>query len=118
MRSPYTRNHTFLVTEISKQITLETLSEEDSRLIEISALLHDIGKLKIPLGILHKKGPLNDKEMLIMKSHVVETYKMLVRSGLQISLIYQPHIMKGSTVVVIPWELAENNLHFIQESCR
>lgn len=83
MRSPYTRNHTFLVTEISKQITLETLSEEDSRLIEISALLHDIGKLKIPLGILHKKGPLNDKEMLIMKSHVVETYKMLVRSGLQ-----------------------------------
>lgn len=82
LRSPYTRNHTFLVNDFSKALTLELMSKEDSNFMGVAALLHDIGKLKTPLSILHKRGSLDEKESLIMKRHVVDTYSMLERAGL------------------------------------
>jgi len=36
----------------------------------IGALLHDIGKLKVPLEILNKKGPLSDDEIIRVREHV------------------------------------------------
>jgi len=42
-----------------------------------AGLLHDLGKLKIPLEILHKKGRLTDEEFEIMKSHTVVGYRLL-----------------------------------------
>jgi hypothetical protein len=39
--------------------------------IEVGALLHDIGKIGIPEGILQKPGPLDDEEWKIMKEHPV-----------------------------------------------
>lgn len=82
LRSPYTRNHTFLVNDFSKALTLELMSKEDSNFMGVVALLHDIGKLKTPLSVLHKRGSLDEKESLIMKRHVVDTYSMLERAGL------------------------------------
>lgn len=82
LRSPYTRNHTFLVNDFSKALTLELMSKEDSNFMGVVALVHDIGKLKTPLSILHKRGSLDDKEMLIMRRHVVDTYFMLEKAGL------------------------------------
>jgi len=38
--------------------------------IGIGGLLHDIGKMKVPLDILNKPGPLSEKEFQIMKRHV------------------------------------------------
>jgi len=83
LRSPYTRNHTFLTFKFSEIIAQELLSEEDAKLINISALFHDVGKIKTPLEVLHKKGPLDDTEALIMRMHVVDTYEMLKRAGLE-----------------------------------
>lgn len=37
--------------------------------IGLAALLHDIGKLKIPLSVLNKPGKLEDEEWRIMQSH-------------------------------------------------
>lgn len=41
------------------------------------ALLHDVGKIGIPDGILLKPGPLNDEEWSIMRQHTLIGYHML-----------------------------------------
>jgi PAS domain S-box-containing protein len=41
------------------------------------ALLHDIGKMGVPDGILLKPGPLTDAEMAIMRQHPVYSYDLL-----------------------------------------
>ncbi|AIY87332.1 MULTISPECIES: HD domain-containing phosphohydrolase [unclassified Thermotoga] len=91
-RSPYTRNHSFAVARISELLTKDILGEADAALIFTATLLHDIGKIKTPLNILHKKGRLQANEMIIMKRHVVDTYYMLERAGLRLfSLISAAH---------------------------
>lgn len=42
-----------------------------------SGLLHDIGKIKIPLEILEKPGSLTREEMLVMQRHVAYTREIL-----------------------------------------
>lgn len=41
-----------------------------------AALMHDIGKAKIPDAILNKRGPLNDVEFQIMKKHSQYGYEI------------------------------------------
>ena len=45
------------------------LFEDEVRMIEMSAPLHDIGKIAIPDAILMKAGPLTDEETAIMRRH-------------------------------------------------
>ncbi|MGB9893769.1 MAG: HD-GYP domain-containing protein [Candidatus Saccharicenans sp.] len=45
--------------------------------IERGALLHDIGKIGIPEGILQKKGPLAEEEMDIIKYHPLIGFAMI-----------------------------------------
>lgn len=73
-RSPYTRNHTTYVAELSKILAEEILTPHDGHLMYMAGMLHDIGKLKTPLQILHKKGKLDTYEMMKMKDHIMETY--------------------------------------------
>lgn len=46
------------------------LSREELNLLGLGALLHDVGKMKVPLEILNKPGRLTEAEFEIMKSHV------------------------------------------------
>ena len=43
----------------------------------LAALMHDIGKVRTPLEILHKPDKLSDAEFAIMKRHVVEGAEIL-----------------------------------------
>ena len=52
-------------------------SNEELNLLGIGALLHDVGKMKVPKDILNKPGKLTDSEFEIMKSHVPEGVKIL-----------------------------------------
>ena len=45
------------------------LSEEDARVIEMAAPLHDMGKIAIPDAILLKPGPLTEDEIVVMRRH-------------------------------------------------
>lgn len=47
----------------------------------LGAMLHDIGKGKIPTEILLKPGPLNDEEFNIMKNHTVYGYEIITNSS-------------------------------------
>ena len=56
----------------------------DSRarhLAELTALLHDVGKIKIPNTIINKQGPLTDEERAIVNTHTIEGERLLSRVG-------------------------------------
>lgn len=52
-------------------------SKEELSLLGLGALLHDIGKTKLPLEILNKPGRLNDVEYEIIKQHTEFGFDML-----------------------------------------
>jgi putative nucleotidyltransferase with HDIG domain len=47
------------------------LNAEQIRVIGVGALLHDLGKMRVPIEILNKPGRLTPEEFDIMKNHVV-----------------------------------------------
>lgn len=49
----------------------------DLQILYYGALLHDIGKIVIPLNILEAPRRLSDEEMMVMRAHVVRTEKIL-----------------------------------------
>jgi len=53
------------------------MSPEALNLLGVGALLHDVGKMKVPLEILNKPGKLTDEEFAIMRTHVPEGVKIL-----------------------------------------
>lgn len=50
---------------------------ETRELVIWGAILHDIGKLKVPLEILDKPARLTDEEMSVVMKHPLDGYKML-----------------------------------------
>lgn len=57
------------------------LSEKELIKLKTACLLHDIGKLKIPLEILHKPGKLTHEEYEKIKNHSKYGYDLLVKVG-------------------------------------
>ena len=55
-----------LATAVGRRLGLEGA---DLRNLELGALLHDIGKIRIPEAILNKPGPLDEAEWALMRSH-------------------------------------------------
>jgi HD-GYP domain-containing protein (c-di-GMP phosphodiesterase class II) len=48
---------------------------------EFAALLHDVGKIKIPAEIINKPGKLTDEEFALIKTHTVEGERLLAQVG-------------------------------------
>jgi putative nucleotidyltransferase with HDIG domain len=74
----YTQGHSQKVSAYAALIA-EALGMSDVEVEEVrlGAVLHDIGKVAIPEGILNKSGPLNPDEWDTMKSHVTFGAKIL-----------------------------------------
>ncbi|MEH7512227.1 HD domain-containing phosphohydrolase [Gottfriedia acidiceleris] len=53
------------------------LSLHQSNLLHFIGYVHDIGKLKIPISIVAKRGPLTDFEWNLMKNHTIYGYDLL-----------------------------------------
>jgi putative nucleotidyltransferase with HDIG domain len=78
LRDKETEGHTLRVTELTMKLGRQFgLSEEELRHIRWGALLHDIGKMGVPDGILLKPGPLTDEEWVLMRKHTTFAYEML-----------------------------------------
>ena len=57
------------------------LDQKRLDLLGIGALLHDVGKMRMPSEILNKPGKLTEKERAIMKQHVPLGIKILEQTG-------------------------------------
>ncbi|MFP5380323.1 MAG: HD-GYP domain-containing protein, partial [Vicinamibacteria bacterium] len=57
------------------------VDDEQRRLVEFGAMLHDIGKISTPKEILHKPGPLDDAEWATMRLHTIDGQRMLDQVG-------------------------------------
>lgn len=74
----YTYTHSVNVAVLSVGLAIACgLSNEQTRRLGIGAMLHDLGKSAIPHEILNKQGRLTDEEFAIMKTHVVESERLL-----------------------------------------
>jgi putative nucleotidyltransferase with HDIG domain len=71
-RDRYTAGHSAAVAIYSRDIaTAMGLDEEQQRLVHLAGLVHDIGKVGLPPGLLEKPGPLTLDERRQMESHAV-----------------------------------------------
>ena len=71
-KDAYTHDHAKGVVELAGDVAEELgISGEDLRSIELGALLHDIGKIRIPESILNKPGPLDAREWALMRRHTL-----------------------------------------------
>ena len=78
LRDHETEGHTQRVSEITVRLAQASgLSEKEIVHIRRGALLHDMGKVGIPDGILLKPGPLTDEEWVIMRKHPQYAFDML-----------------------------------------
>jgi len=65
-----TSQHTEEVVRLAVGAAAELeLDLEAVRSVELGAVLHDIGKVRVPESILNKPGPLTDEEWAVMKTH-------------------------------------------------
>ncbi len=65
-----TYQHCLLVTGLAAEFAAGLgFSANDRKLLIKGALLHDLGKAKIPLAILNKPDALSDDEMAVMRTH-------------------------------------------------
>ena len=77
-RDDYTAIHSMNVCIISLAFARSCgCSVEQLKTIGMGALLHDIGKMKVPDEILNKPGKLTEQEFEVMKKHPVYGYELL-----------------------------------------
>jgi HD-GYP domain-containing protein (c-di-GMP phosphodiesterase class II) len=78
----YTGSHSRDVVELTLGVADRLgLDGRERRVAEFVALLHDVGKVKIPNEIINKPGRLTPEERGIMNAHTIEGEKMLERVG-------------------------------------
>jgi len=86
---------------------------EEMNELGVGALLHDIGKMRVPLEILNKEGKLTDEERTIVREHAQHGYDILKNSpGLPastIEVVYTHHERKKGTGY--PRGLVESQIH-------
>lgn len=77
-KDKYTQGHSIRVAKYSREIARRMGKNEDEQnKIYTSALLHDVGKIRIPDGIINKPGKLTDEEFTYIKLHTVSGYGIL-----------------------------------------
>jgi putative nucleotidyltransferase with HDIG domain len=79
-----------LSAEIAKELGL---NEEQVNMIYISAFLHDIGEIFVPIQVLSKPSKLTENEIKIMQTHVQKGYDILkeIEFPFPIAKIIQQH---------------------------
>jgi HD-GYP domain-containing protein (c-di-GMP phosphodiesterase class II) len=78
----YTGSHSRDVVELVLAVAERLgLDADEQRMAEFTALLHDVGKIRIPAEIIGKPGPLDADERALMNTHTILGQEMLERAG-------------------------------------
>ncbi len=78
----YTGIHSRAVVDLSLAVSDRLGLDSRTRLnIEFGALLHDVGKIRVPKEIIHKPGALTEAEWQVMREHTVWGEEMLRQVG-------------------------------------
>jgi putative nucleotidyltransferase with HDIG domain len=94
----YTTTHSLNVSVLSMAVA-ESLGcrKTEVRALGMAGLLHDIGKIKIPIQILTKPGKLSADERRIINKHPVDGAKMILQSDEALDMAavvaYEHHMM-------------------------
>ena len=94
----YTTTHSLNVSVLSMALAefLE-MAPADVRAFGVAGLLHDLGKVKIPIEVLTKAGKLTPDERVLMNRHPIEGARLILESEEDLDLAavvaYEHHIM-------------------------
>lgn len=78
----YTYMHSVAVCALMVSLARQLgLNEDQVRQAGLAGLLHDVGKIMIPLSILNKTGKLTDDEFATIKGHPAEGHKLLLEGS-------------------------------------
>ena len=93
-RDQYTAGHSAAVAIYARDIAQRLgLSEDEQNLAHLAGLVHDIGKVGLPPGLLEKPGPLTLEERRIMEEHPAIGERILAKVDdyREIALIVRHH---------------------------
>ena len=81
-KDEYTFLHSIAVSALMVHLARAVdLNEETAYDVGMGGLLHDIGKMRVPLKVLNKTGPLDEREMSLVRLHPSHGYQLLLRQG-------------------------------------
>jgi len=94
----YTTTHSLNVSVLSMALAEYLgMAPADVRAFGVAGLLHDLGKVRIPIEILTKTGKLTPDERVLMNRHPVEGARLILESEEDLDLAavvaYEHHIM-------------------------
>ncbi len=94
----YTTTHSLNVAVLSMALAeFLGMGAGDVRAFGIAGLLHDLGKVRIPIEVLTKAGKLTPDERVLMNRHPVEGARLILESEQELDLAavvaYEHHIM-------------------------
>jgi HD-GYP domain-containing protein (c-di-GMP phosphodiesterase class II) len=74
----HTQDVVELVVSVCDRMGLDLATRHDA---ELTALLHDVGKVRIPKSIIRKPGPLTAEERAVIERHTIDGQQMLEQVG-------------------------------------
>ncbi len=74
----HTREVVSLSLEVGRSLALDATHQRD---VEFAALLHDVGKIRVPTAIINKPGRLDDDEWEVIRRHTLDGEEMLQKVG-------------------------------------
>jgi putative nucleotidyltransferase with HDIG domain len=94
----YTTTHSLNVSVLAMGVAeFVGCTPAEVRTIGVAGLLHDIGKIRVPLEVLTKPGKLTPAERQLMNRHPVDGAKTIIKTdaGLELAAVvaYEHHVM-------------------------
>ena len=92
----YTYRHSMMVAGMAAGVGIHFgMQNSDVQLLAVSSILHDVGKIRIPLNILDKPGKLTEEERAIIEKHPGDGRDILLNDGQfderVIDMVYHHH---------------------------